>query len=292
MIENNQPAFKVNWLKVLPIALYSVLYSDCIAKFYYASVVREKEAGASAKLRDKYLGLASEAILRRSTRQLTRLLQAAADEFNAVCMDCDTPKVGIVGEIFLKFNPFAQKNAIDWLIERGIEVVPPILTDFFMQSFVNRKVDVQSYLKEKQFSDYAFDWLYKLVKKQVDKINTIAGRFRYFAPFNDIFDEAAGAENIISLSAQFGEGWLLPAEVVSYVRQGVNNVISLQPFGCIANHIVAKGIEKRIKILFPDINLLSLDFDSGVSDVNIVNRMLLFIDNLKEREIWRQMTTI
>ena len=82
--------------------------------------------------------------------------------------------------------------------------------------------------------------------------------------------------------AQFGEGWLLPAEVVSFARQGINNVLSLQPFGCIANHVVSKGIEKRIKDLYPHMNLLSLDFDSGVSDVNITNRLRLAINSIKE----------
>ena len=86
---------------------------------------------------------------------------------------------------------------------------------------------------------------------------------------------------MITLSAQFGEGWLLPAEIMSCARQGVRSVVSLQPFGCIANHIVSKGVEKKIKAFFPDMNILSLDFDSGVSDVNITNRLLLFIDNLK-----------
>ena len=83
------------------------------------------------------------------------------------------------------------------------------------------------------------------------------------------------------MNAQFGEGWLLPAEIATYYKQGIHNVISLQPFGCIANHIIVRGIEKRLKLLFPDLNLLSLDFDSSVSEVNITNRMLLFIDNLK-----------
>lgn len=83
------------------------------------------------------------------------------------------------------------------------------------------------------------------------------------------------------MNAQFGEGWLLPAEILSYARQGIYNVVSLQPFGCIANHIVSKGIEKRIKSVIPELNMLSLDFDSGVSDVNITNRLLLFIDHLK-----------
>lgn len=280
-IDNNQPAFKVNWMKVIPITFHAVLYSDCIAKFYYASVVREKEAGVSARLRDKYLQLASEVILRRDIKGLHSLLQSAIAEFNSICKAVDTPKVGIVGEIFLKFNPFAQKEIIDWLIDRKIEVVPPILVDFFMQGFVNRKVNTDSYVKNRQLPEFIYDWIYRFVKKQIDKINKTASQFRYFVPFDDIFEEAEGAKNVISLNAQFGEGWLLPAEIVSYARQGVKNVVSLQPFGCIANHIVSRGVEKRIKSFYPDINLLSLDFDSGVSDVNITNRMLLFIDNLK-----------
>lgn len=282
-IVNNQPGFKVNWLKILPLALYAILYSDSIAKFYNASVVREKEPGQAAALRDKYLELADAPIRRNSIKQLTDLLAKAAEEFNMICRDCETQKVGVVGEIFLKFNPFAQKNIMDWLIGRGIEVVPPILLDFFMQSFVNRKVNIESMVDSKHIPDFIVNMVFKLVKVQINKINRIASSFRYFVPFKDIFDEADAAKDIITLNAQFGEGWLLPAEIVSYVHQGVNNVITLQPFGCIANHIVAKGVEKRIKSLYPQINLLSLDFDSGVSDVNIINRMLLFIDNLKRK---------
>lgn len=77
-----------------------------------------------------------------------------------------------------------------------------------------------------------------------------------------------------------GEGWLLPGEVASYARRGIRNVVSLQPFGCIANHIVSKGIEKKLRMLYPELNLLSLDFDSGVSSVNVTNRLLLFTHNL------------
>ena len=95
--------------------------------------------------------------------------------------------------------------------------------------------------------EFIYDWIHKFVKKQIDKINETASKFRYFAPFNDIFEEAEGAKSVISLNAHFGEGWLLPAEIVSYARQGVNNVVSLQPFGCIANHIVSRGVEKTYK---------------------------------------------
>lgn len=282
-IRNEQPGFRVNWLKMLPLAFAAVFYSDSIAKFYYASVVREKEPGQAARLKDRYLQIARDFILHRKSGDLYELLAQAAADFNAICREGVHPRVGIVGEIFLKFNPFAQHQVTDWLIGQGIEVMPPAMADFFLQSFVNNKVWEDSHLQQRTWTSYVSGWLYKLVKRQINKVNGIAGAFRYFTPFCDVFEEAAEARKVISLNAQFGEGWLLPAEILSYARQGVNDVVSLQPFGCIANQIVSKGIEKRIKQLYPDMNILSLDFDSGVSDVNITNRMLLFINNLKNQ---------
>lgn len=280
-LDSRQPSFRVNWLKMLPVALRAVLYSDCISKFYYAAVVREKEAGQAARLRDRYLQEGEELILKYQTKDLLGRLSEAARQFNDICRDLDCPKVGVVGEIFLKFNPFAQKNVIEWLTEQGIEVVPSVLADFFMQNFVNRKVRVESCIQQQFLPDFVYKLAYKMVGRQIEKFNKVGSEFRYFNPFKDIFEEADEAKKVISLNAQFGEGWLLPAEILSYARQGIYNVVSLQPFGCIANHIVSKGIEKRIKSVIPELNMLSLDFDSGVSDVNITNRLLLFIDHLK-----------
>lgn len=280
-LDGRQPGFKVNWLKILPVALRSVLYSDCISKFYYAAAVREKEPGQAARLRDFYLQEGEKLIRAYRTKDLRACLSAAARQFNEICQERECPKVGVVGEIFLKFNPFAQKNVIEWLTEQGIEVVPSVLTDFFMQNFVNRKVRVESCIQQQFLPDFVYKSAYKIVGKQIEKFNQVGKEFRYFLPFKDIFEEADEAQKVISLNAQFGEGWLLPAEIMSYARQGIYNVISLQPFGCIANHIVSKGIEKRIKSFYPEMNMLSLDFDSGVSDVNITNRLLLFIDHLK-----------
>ena len=280
-LDSRQPSFRVNWVKMLPVALRTILYSDCISKFYYAAVVREKEAGQAARLRDRYLQEGEELILKHQTKDLLGRLSEAARQFNDICRELDCPKVGVVGEIFLKFNPFAQKNVIEWLTEQGIEVVPSVLADFFMQNFVNRKVRVESCIQQQFLPDFVYKLAYKMVGCQIEKFNKVGSEFRYFNPFKDIFEEADEAKKVISLNAQFGEGWLLPAEILSYARQGIYNVVSLQPFGCIANHIVSKGIEKRIKSVIPELNMLSLDFDSGVSDVNITNRLLLFIDHLK-----------
>mgnify|MGYP007101752278 FL=1 len=150
-----------------------------------------------------------------------------------------------------------------------------------MQSFVNMKVNQDSHIKKKYIPDFAIDWLYGKVQKQIDKINKIGKAFLYFQPFENIYEKAEKAKQVISLNTQFGEGWLIAGEMSSFASQGINHVISLQPFGCIANHIVEKGIEKRIKSVYPQINILSLDFDSSVSDVNITNRLLLFVDNIK-----------
>ena len=122
---------------------------------------------------------------------------------------------------------------------------------------------------------------YNLIRKVMKKIEKEASVFKFYKPEPDIKTISEYAKDIISLSAQFGEGWLLPAEVIAFIKDGCNNVVSLQPFGCIANHIVARGIEKKLKKEYPQLNMLSLDFDGGVSEANIANRLLLFISNMK-----------
>ncbi|WP_428898325.1 CoA-substrate-specific enzyme activase [Parelusimicrobium proximum] len=281
-VNNEQAGLKINWLKILPVTFTSILYIDTIAKFYHASVVRENERGSALKLRDKYLALASEAVYENKSAKLIALIKEAAREFNSILAHTGRkPKVGVVGEIYLKFNSFANKHVSEWLMDKNIEVVPPALLNFFLQAFVNTKVNTEMNLGRKPAPDFVMKFVYSLAYRHIQKVNKAAAEFKLFTPFTDIFTEAEYGREVISLAAQFGEGWLLPAEIVSFARHDVHNVISLQPFGCIANHVISKGVEKKIKDLYPHMNLLSLDFDSGVSDVNVTNRLLLFSNNLK-----------
>lgn len=281
-LATQQSSFNINWFKMLPIIVDSLLYSDCIAKFYYASVARERVKGQAEQLKATYLNRAKDIIDRNAPKEFLSCLEAAAEDFNLIADDSVCPRVGVVGEIFLKFNSFAQHNICDWLSDRGIEVVPPLLTEFFMQGFVNYEVKQDSGIKRKIVPNGVIHRLHDVVWQRVERFNRVAGAFRYFTPFESVFDKANEAKKVISLNAQFGEGWILPAEILSLASQNVKHVISMQPFGCIANHIVSKGIENRIKQLYPDIRILSLDFDSGVSEVNVTNRLLLFIDSLKQ----------
>ena len=280
---NEQDGFNVPWLKYSQIIVTAIFYGDAINEMYNACITRERKQGIAKELRDKYIRLIDEPIARNSAKGLIKLLEQAAEEFNQMTLDKNVPKVGIVGEIFLKFNPFAHQYLERYIISKGIEVVPPLLAPFFLQEFVNVEIQKHMRLSCTKIPDFIIKGAYQaLIGRRLRQVNKAASKFRYFRPFTNIYDDAKDVQGLVSLAAQFGEGWLLPADIVGYIRDGVNNIISLQPFGCIANHVISKGIEKRLHERFPQLNLVSLDFDSGVSEVNVTNRLLLFLDSITE----------
>ena len=224
-------------------------------------------------------------MLEKDRKGLIALLKNAVKEFNKLLPEeyLERKKVGIVGEIFLKFHPFANQNIVAWLMSQKIEVIPPTLTPFMTQFFVNRDSKLENNVDTSSIPNPIMKLLYVLVKKEIAKFNNIISKFKYYSPIDDIYELADEVKNIIPLIAQFGEGWVLPAEIVSLARNKADGVISLQPFGCIANHIISKGVENKIKQLYPDLSLLSLDFDSGVSEVNVVNRLMLLKDSMSKK---------
>ena len=278
---NEQEGFNIPWLKYSQIIITAILYGDAINEMYNACIVRERKPGIARELRDKYMRLIDEPIAQNSAKGLIKLLEQAAEEFNEMTIDREVPRVGIVGEIFLKFNPFSHQYLEQHIIQKGIEVVPPLLAPFFLQEFVNVEVQKHMRLSCTKVPDFVVKGAYKgLIGRRLKQVNKAASKFRYFRRFTNIYDDAKEVKGLVSLAAQFGEGWLLPADIVGYIRDGVDNIISLQPFGCIANHVISKGIEKRLHDRFPQLNLVSLDFDSGVSEVNVTNRLLLFLDSI------------
>ncbi|MCH3970240.1 MAG: acyl-CoA dehydratase activase-related protein [Prevotella sp.] len=279
--ENEQEGFGIPWTKYANLIINSLLFGDAISEMYNATIVREDQPGVAMQLRKKYMGAVGKHIEDNDPKGIVKLLSKAARDFDRHAVCKETPKVGIVGEIFLKFNPFSHEFIEKHIISKGIEVVPPLLTPFFLQEFVNVEVRKHLRLTCSRTPDFVVNGIYQaLIGKHIKAINKVASRFRYFRPFSNIYNDARQVKGVVSMAAQFGEGWLLPADIISYIRDGVKNVISLQPFGCIANQVVSKGIEKKLHRLYPDLNLVSLDFDSGVSTVNVINRLLLFIDSI------------
>lgn len=279
----DQQGFKLNYLKVAPIVLYSVFFGDWLSIFYHAIAVREKNRGEARKLRDEFLEKGKPICEKGDYKAFIKLTREAAEAFNKVPIyeDRTYPKAGITGEIYLKFNPYSHKYVPDWLMEHGVEVIPSAVHNFFLRALVNFEFNKKKHVKKMKAPSLFVHMIWGMINSIMGKFDKEASVFKYYRPELDIKTISEYASDVISLSAQFGEGWLLPAEVIAFMKQGCNNVVSMQPFGCIANHIVARGIEKKLKSKYPDLNMLSLDFDGGVSEANIANRLLLFTSNMK-----------
>jgi predicted CoA-substrate-specific enzyme activase len=280
---NPQPGFEIPWRKAMIITAVSMLYADCISKMYYTTVPREKIKGGAAWLRDKYIEEALPFAGKKDIRGLLKLLKKAVDEFNDMALDkAEVPRIGIVGEIYVKYNAFGNKNVVNWLVGQGVEVVVPSLVNFFLQFFANYKINIKQNIEQAGSSKLLVDLMYLLVDRYMKKVESVAEKFKYYRHFTNIYTDAEKASKTVNLAAQFGEGWLIPAEIANFAEEGVYNVVSLQPFGCIANHVISKGVEKRLKTLFPKMNMLFLDLDSGASDVNILNRLHFMIKGAEE----------
>ena len=277
--QNNQKAFRIPWAKVVNITVYTVLYGDGMQQMFAAVSAREKNKGETKALFDHYMDLGSDSIRKNDHKlMLSYLRQAVADFNNIPVYEREYAKIGVVGEIYVKYNNYAQANISQWLREQGMEVVTPPILDFVMQYFVNSSVNMKIGLKRgSKFQQSLNPLMWKYMNKRINDAEAIMKGFRYYQPSSSVFTKAAYASEILSLSNQFGEGWAIAAEVAHYAHQGVNKVVCAQPFGCIANHVVAKGIEKRLKRFYPDMNLLYLDIDSGVAEVNLHNRLHFMI---------------
>lgn len=279
-----QPGFTIPWKRVLNITLNTVLYADCLAKLYHASVVREKEQGSVDKLRQKYMEAAYPIIEANDSKGLRKLLRAAVADFTAaIDTQKRVPVIGVVGEIYVKYNGFSNKFVIKWLEEHGVEVVPPALIGFLTTGFANNHINRRLNIKEVKFPKWLNDGVYNLLFQQIKRFNKICDSFPFYRPLTHIYDDAKLAEKIVNLAGDFGEGWFLPGEICHLAENGVQNVVSLQPFGCIANHIISKGVEKKLKQEYKHLNLLFLDFDSGTSEANVFNRLHFMVENCKKQ---------
>ena len=147
-----------------------------------------------------------------------------------------------------------------------------------MQTFVNQAVNRKNGVSRiSRFMLKLFPLFYKLLSNRLKKFEKVARQSRFYAPSDSILEVAERARQAIDLANQFGEGWMIAGEVAGFARRGVNRAVCVQPFGCIANHVVAKGIERRLKQLYPEVRLLFLDIDGGMAEVNLHNRLHFLI---------------
>lgn len=276
--------FAIDWNRLVKRLAFGVVFSDALARMALATMPHEIRAGASMALQQKYIAEMGRLAGKEDFRGLLRLLRDAVRDFNALPVDeAPAPVVGVLGEIFVKHNAFSNNNIVEWLVSQGVEVVVPPLLSFFEQRFVNEEFDQGAYLK-RSFRDRVMTRLLERhVRFYLARVERVMAGFRYHRPNHDLKKLAAETSRTASLANQAGEGWLLPAEMIAMVKDGIANIICLQPFGCLANQIIGKGVEKKLKTLYNRLNLLFLDMDPGMSEVNILNRLHFVVMSARER---------
>lgn len=280
---NLQPGFDIDKKELGKRLVLGTIFADPLAQMYTSTVVREKISGTSKALHSKYLLKMEKGVEKADFQYLLNLLRKAVADFNSIEInDKVVPRIGVVGEIFVKYNPFSNGNIIEWLSSQGVEVVLPYLQNFFMQRIVSETFNQKAYFNHSLVVNIKNRLISFYTNYHLTQIDRTMREFRFYRKQCNLNDLAEKTSGVVSLANQFGEGWLLTAEMIAMLEDGIGNIVCLQPFGCIANHITGKGMEKKLKEMFPHLNLLSLDMDAGTSEVNILNRLHFMIIGARE----------
>ncbi|MDI9489058.1 MAG: acyl-CoA dehydratase activase-related protein [Bacillota bacterium] len=278
---DKQPGFKYS-LGLLNRALMSLIYGDLFIRVLYRTRPYERFPGSANLLFEKWLEIAKENIRDCNYRKYKSNIKSIIEEFDRLELkDIKKPKVGVVGEILVKYHPTANNDIVNIIEEEGAEAVVPDLMDYLLYSAFNARFRYK-YLAGKKLNkslgNLAINYIQgyrKIVRKQLEKS-------RRFSPPTPIEELAHMASKVLSLGNQTGEGWLVPAEMMEFIEQGIHNIICVQPLACLPNHVTGKGMIKPVKERYPFANIVPIDYDPGISSVNQLNRIKLMLSNAFE----------
>lgn len=280
-LEDN-PGFKLTPQMLLQVA-YGVLVGDLIMQIYNQCRPYEVVPGSSQKA----VELCMKTITERFTgnrfihySEVRRLYRFVLEVFGQVKLDHSKPKkkVGVVGEIYVKFSPLGNNHLEDFLVTENCEPVLPGLMDFCLYSIYNGVIDHELYGRSSKVAMRNQMLYHFVLGKQKDMIRLIEQHGKFRAPAK--FDEVRKlSQQIIGQGVKMGEGWLLPAEMVELITEGVNNIVCTQPFGCLPNHIAGKGMIRKIREHYPQANIVAVDYDPSASKINQENRIKLMLSS-------------
>ncbi len=272
------PGFEIG-LSELHRMLYAIIYGDLLMTLINQTRPYEVSKGDAVKLGEYWTArltdeMASKRISYSKVKKNYRAIIKAFAEIPK--KKRDAIKVGIVGEIYVKFSPLGNNNLEDFLVWEGAEVVVPGLLDFINYCVYNGIIDAKLYGRGVMTEKVNKIFYRFILKKQKDLIAAMVeeGSFRPITAFDHT---ATLTKGYISQGVKMGEGWLLTAEMLELSEIGVNNIICTQPFGCLPNHICGKGMMKPLKAKNPNLNIIAIDYDTGASVVNQQNRIKLML---------------
>ena len=253
------------------------VYGDLLMKVLYRVRPYEKGKGSANQLYDKWVEICKDSLKDGKFSTFNKNIKNIIKEFdNFEINDIKKPRVGLVGEILVKFHPTANNNVVDVVEREGAEAVMPELINFFTAWSVNTifKSDYLEGSKKSKMTAKLVISLVNFYQKTYVKELKNSKRFR---PPKDIRELAKETEKVVSIGNQTGEGWLLTGEMIELIESGVENVICMQPFGCLPNHIIGKGSIKELKRIYKNANIIPIDYDPSASEVNQINRIKLML---------------
>ncbi len=272
------PGFKLT-VPMLKRALQAVVYGDVFMRVLYATRPYEKIANSANELHKKWRAVCIESLGRKSQPfgEFKKNIQGIIRDFdNLPRKDIKKPRVGIVGEILVKFLPLANNRIVELLEREGAEAVMPDLLDFLLYSFynVNFKSDNLGSSKQSAFLSNVVIHLLEGLRKDAREA---LEKSRHFIAPSRIHHLAKMAGEFVSLGNQTGEGWFLTGEMLELIETGTPNIVCAQPFGCLPNHVVGKGVIKELRRVHPNANIIAVDYDPSASEVNQLNRIKLML---------------
>ena len=276
------PGFKVT-LPILLKLLNAVLYGDLLMSLYNQCKPYEKVAGETDKVLEDMEKRLAAMIKNGGFGKKKRNYKMIIDAFSKIERTGEQkPRVGIVGEIYVKYSPLANNHLEEFLISEGCEPVVPGLMDFVLYCTVNNVNDGKIYGFKNTMTRLS-GILYKILLKESRKLNSVITEYGGFRAMDDFEELRKEADKLINQGVKMGEGWLITAEMGCLAKTGTENIVCTQPFGCLPNHIVAKGMTRKVKEEYPFANIVAIDYDPGATVVNQENRLKLMIANIKEK---------
>ena len=269
--------FKISY-KVVKRAMQALIYGDVFMRCLYRTRPYEKEKGSANALHEKWKKVCLESLTKTGSNAVFKKnIQGIVHDFDTLpLLDVKKPRVGIVGEILVKFLPSANNHLVDLLEAEGAEAVMPDLLDFFMYCFYNNNYNYEFLGKTKKGAIVSNTVIKVLESFRKPARDALEKSERFEAPAH-IEKLAAYARPIVSIGNQNGEGWFLTGEMIELIKSGAPNIVCAQPFACLPNHIVGKGVIKHLREAYPEANIVAVDYDPGASEVNQVNRIKLML---------------
>ena len=269
--------FKISY-KVVKRAMQALIYGDVFMRCLYRTRPYEKEKGSANVLHEKWKKICLESLTKTGSNAVFKKnIQGIVHDFDTLpLLDIKKPRVGIVGEILVKFLPSANNHLVDLLEAEGAEAVMPDLLDFFMYCFYNNNYNYEFLGKTKKGAIVSNTIIKVLESFRKPAREALEKSKRFEAPAH-IEKLAAYARPIVSIGNQNGEGWFLTGEMIELIKSGAPNIVCAQPFACLPNHIVGKGVIKHLREAYPEANIVAVDYDPGASEVNQVNRIKLML---------------